>query len=171
MKTFTASCIWEPDRYSTNQFLQTRNPDPSLRDVTPGGFSNGMPKKFSPRTDPSLKPCLCQEFRYVSLLLPASTGAMGNFNGINNFVSFAAGACWFDGNGLFTVDQMRCLSNKQIIMFAEAQIPTQFPSDNVVLKSCESNVLFSIFADIKHQDSYFRGHRYQLDYLSANQTH
>lgn len=135
---------WEPDRYSTNQFLQTRNPDPSLRDVTPGVF------KWYAEEVLSKNRSLSQTMSLSGVPVreppaPGGTGAMGNFNGINNFVVLQPVPV-----GLMEMDfslWIKCgaYANKQMIMFAEAQIPTQFPSDNVVLKSCESNVLFSIF--------------------------
>jgi hypothetical protein len=135
---------WEPDRYSPNQYLQTKNPNPSLQVVTRGVF------KWYAEEVESKNRSLSQTMLLSGVPVreppaPGGTGAMGNFNGVNNFLVVQQIPV-----GLLEMDfslWIKCgaYANKQVIMFAEAQLPTQLPSDNVVLKNCESKVFFSIF--------------------------
>lgn len=139
-----SSLYWEPDRYSANQFMQTRNPDPSLRDVTRGVF------KWYAEELLSKSRSLSQTMSLSGIPVreppaPGGTGAMGNFNGVNNYLVLQQIPV-----GLMEMDfslWIKCgaYANKQVIMFAEAQLPSQLPSDNAVTKHCDSNVLFSIF--------------------------
>jgi hypothetical protein len=140
----SSALYWEPDRNSPNQFLQTKSPDPSLRDVTPGIFRWYAEEALSKSRSVSQTMAL---FGVPEREPPApgGLGAMGYFNGVNNFVVLQPIPV-----GLKELDfsmWIKCgaYANKQLIVFAEAQIPTQFPSDNVPTESCESKVLFSIF--------------------------
>jgi hypothetical protein len=139
-----SSLYWEPDRYSANQFMKTRDPDPSLRDVTRGVFKWYAEELLSKNRS------LSQTMSLSGIPVreppaPGGTGAMGNFNGINNYLVLQQIPV-----GLLEMDfslWIKCgaYANKQVIMFAEAQQPNRLPSDNAVLKHCQSKVFFSIF--------------------------
>lgn len=147
---------WQPDRNSPNQFMQTRNPDPSLRDVTRGIF------KWYAEELQSKNRSLSQTMFLSGIPVreppaPGGTGAMANFNGVNNFLVLQQIPVGLKEMDVSLWIKCGAYANKQVIMFAEAQLPTQFPSDNAVVNSCESKVLFSIFETSNIKMSFLGG--------------
>ena len=135
---------WEPDRNSPNQWQKTRNIDPTLRDVTPGVFKWYAEEQLSKNRSVS------QTVKISGIPereppVPGGVGAMGIFDGINDFLVLQPIPVGLKEMDISLWIKCGAYANKQVIMFAEAQLPTQFPSDNVVTQSCESKVLFSIF--------------------------
>ena len=152
----TSSLYWEPDRNSPNQWIQTKNVDPLLRDVTRGIFRWYAEELLSKNRSVS-QTVSVSGIPQREPPVPGGVGAMGVFNGVNNFLVLQPIPVGLKEMDISLWIKCGAYANKQVIMFAEAQIPTQFPSDNFVTQPCQSKVLFSIFETSNIQMSILGG--------------